>query len=123
MQLSKKSDGKMLLRLCALCLLKVVCSQTYPSSVSLPSSAITAVSLTCSGGPPLKWKINNTTFDGNSIIPSGISLVVKNDGVQVYQALTVQETNVLNYNASSFRCSTDGDNFNSVPTAFIIVYG
>ena len=113
----------MLLFLCILCLLEIVCSQTYPSNVLLPSSTIAAVSFTCTGSPPLRWRVNNTTFDVNSITPPGISFVASSVGMQIYQALVVQEENVLSYNGSSFQCSTHGDSFSSVPTAFIIVYG
>ena len=114
----------MLLTLCVLWLLKTVCSQTYPGNVSLPSSAITAVSFNCSGSPPLRWKVNNTTFDANSITPPGISFTaVKNDGTILNQEITVEQARVLSYNGSSFQCSTHEDSFSGVPTAFIIVYG
>ena len=117
------AKSKMFFTLCVLWLLKTVCCQSYPSNVTLPTSAITAVSFTCTGGLPLKWKVNNTTFDANSAAPSGISLASSNDDTQSQQTVTVQEANVTIYNGSLFQCSTNGNSFSSVPTAFIIVYG
>ena len=103
------------------CLFKVVYSQSYPSSAYIPANAVSAVSFTCSGTPPLKWKVNGVLYDfGNPI--SGISGTVT-DGMPLSQTLTVQNTSVVTLNGSSFQCTTKGDNFTSVPTAFIIVYG
>ena len=119
------AKSKILFTLCVLWLSKKVCrSQTYPSNVTLPTSAITAVSFTCSGSPPVRWRVNNTTFDAISITPPGMKFaVVKNDGTLLNQTIIVEQARVLSYNGSSFQCSTNEDSFSSVPTSFIIVYG
>ena len=114
----------MLLFLCILSLLEGFCSQTYPSNVLLPTSAITAVSFACTGSPPLQWRVNNTTFHANSVTPPGIRFtVVENDGTLLDQTITVEQARVLSYNGIPFQCSTSGDSFSDVPIAFIIVYG
>ena len=111
----------MTVALCIFCLFKVVYSQSYPSSAYIPANAISAASFTCHGTPPLKWKVNGVLFDfGNPI--SGISGTVTN-GMPFSQTLTVKQTSVVTFNGSSFQCATNGDNFTSVPIAFIIVYG
>ena len=101
-------------------LVKCSLSQTYPSSVFVPSNDITDVSLSCRGNE-LKWIINGTALNFGSP-PTGIDLNVKN-GQPVTQTLTLQNSSVLTYNGTSFQCSHGGENFSSVPTAFIIVYG
>ena len=112
----------MTVALCIFCLFKVVYSQSYPSSAYIPINAISAASFTCNGTAPLKWKVNGVLYDfGNPI--SGISSGVATDGMLLIQTLTVQQTSVLTFNGSSFQCTTNGDRFISVPTAFIIVYG
>ena len=102
----------------------IVCAcgfnQTYPTNVTVSSNAITDVSLLCSG-VQLEWRKNGTKLNlGNP--PAGINVKVVG-GQQVTQTLTIQKASVLNYNGTSFKCSHGGENFNSVPTAFIIVYG
>ena len=112
----------MIVALWVFCLFKAVYSQSYPSSAYIPANAISAASFTCYGTPPLEWKLNGVLYDfGNPIF--GISGTVTTDGMLLSQTLTVQQTSVLAFNGSSFQCTTNGDNFTSVPTAFIIVYG
>ena len=111
----------MLVLLSAFSVFKVICSQSYPSNVFVPMNAITTdVSFTCSGTPPIDWEVNGTLYQANLLSHRGVSVLPKNDGGST---LTVQEENVLDYNGSSIRCCTNGDNFSSVPTVFIIVYG
>ena len=88
----------------------------------MPNNTISDVSFTCSGIPNLEWKVNETLVNfGNP--PPGISVMSVSDGMLNRQTLTVQQASVLSYNGSSLQCITNGDNFTSVPTAFIIVYG
>ena len=105
------------------CLFKVVyCQSSYPSSVYVPNNAISDVSFTCNGIPELEWRVNGTMLNfGNP--PPGISVMAVSNGMLLSQTLTAQQASVLSYNGSSFQCTTKGDNFTSVPTAFIIVYG
>ena len=111
----------MFVLLCMFCVFKVICSQSYPSSVFVPSNAITtAVSFTCSGIPPILWQVNGTLYDASIFSHPGVSVLPNSDGSLT---LTVQQESVLIYNGSSIRCSTTGNNFSSVPTAFINVYG
>ena len=112
----------MTVALCVFCLFKVVYSQSYPSSAYIPANAISAASFTCNGTPPLKWKVNGVLFDFGHPIPGIIGTAVT-DVLLSQSTLTVQQTRVLTFNGSSFQCTTKGDNFTSVPTAFIIVYG
>ena len=101
--------------------LKVICSQSYPNSVFVPSNAITAdASFTCSGSLPIDWQVNGTLYQANIFSHPGISVLPSTDGISI---LEIQQERVLDYNGSSIRCRTNGDNFSSVPTAFIIVYG
>ena len=111
----------MLVLLSLFCVFKVICSQSYPSSVFVPSNAITtAVSFTCSGTPPILWQVNGTLYQANLFSHPGVFILPNTDGSLT---LTVQQESVLDYNGSSIRCSINRDNFSSVPTAFIIVYG
>ena len=111
----------MLALLAVFSVFKVICSQSYPSSVFVPRNAITAdVSFTCSGTPPIDWRVNGTLYQANIFSHPGVS--VQQNGVGGI-ILTVHQRSVLDYNGSSIQCSTNGDNFSSVPTAFIIVYG
>ena len=112
----------MTVALCIFCLFQVVYSQSYPSSNYIPTNAVSAASFTCNGSPPLKWKVNGVLYDFGNPFP-GINSVTIVDGTLFSQTLTVQHTSVLTFNGSSFQCTTEGDNFTSVPTAFIIVYG
>ena len=112
----------MTVALCVFCLFKVVYSQSYPSSAYIPTNAISAASFTCSGTAPLEWKVNGSLFNFGNHIP-GINSGTVTDGMLLIQTLIVQQTSVLTFNGSSFQCTTNGDNFTSVPTAFIIVYG
>ena len=112
----------MTVALCFFCLFKVVYSQSYPSSAYIPINAISAASFTCNGTPPLDWKVNGSLYDFRHPIP-GINSGSVTNGMLLSQTLTVQQTSVLTFNGSSFQCTTKGDNFTSVPTAFIIVYG
>ena len=117
------SRFKMLVALCIACLFKVVFCQSYPSSVYIPNNAISSVSFTCNGAAPLKWRVGGIVFDFGDPLSGIIGMTVK-DGMLLSQTLTVQQASVLSYNGSSFQCTTNGtDNFTSVPTAFIIVYG
>ena len=113
----------MTVALCVFCLFKVVYSQSYPSSAYIPANAISAASFTCHGTPPLKWKVNGSLFNFGSHNPGINSGSVTDGMLRLIQTLTVQQTSVLTFNGSSFQCTTKGDNFTSVPTAFIIVYG
>ena len=99
-------------------------SQTYPSSVFVPSNAINDVSLSCSGmRNQLKWRFNGSALNLLSA-PSGINVnIVNNEEMQATQTLTIQKASVWTYNGTSFQCSHGEGNFTSVPTAFIIVYG
>ena len=104
---------------------RVICSQSYPSSVFVPSNAITAdVSFTCSGSLPIDWQVNGTLYQANIFSHTGVSVLptCSSDGT-CSSILKFQQERVLDYNGSSIRCRTNGDNFSSVPTAFIIVYG
>ena len=99
---------------------KVICSQSYPSSLFVPRNAITTdVSFTCSGTPPIDWQVNGTLYQANIFSHPGVSVLASNVGSLT---LIVQRESVLDYNASSIQCS-NGANFSSVPTAFLIVYG
>ena len=107
-----------------LALLIVLCSfssgynQTYPSSVLVSNNDITDVSFTCNVSMP-EWRVNGTVlYFGN--IPLGISPTMS-EGIP---ALTVSKTHVLRYNGTSIQCrQDDGENWSSIPTAFIRVYG
>ena len=104
-----------------LSLFTAVCSQSYPSSVLVPSTSITDVPLSCTGAAPVQWRVNGTLYDlGNPL--SGIGFLVGNDGSMITQTLTVRQAFVLSYNGTEFKCSTNGDGFSTVPTALIIVY-
>ena len=105
-------------------LFTVVCSQSYPSSVLVPSTSITDAPLSCTGAPPLEWKVNGTTANSGTFLP-GISFSIVNHVPTQTQtlSLTVQQTSILTYNGTAFQCRANGENFSSVPTAFIIVYG
>ena len=109
--------------LCVFCLFKVVyCQTSYPSSVYVPKNTISDVSFTCSGIPPVEWRVNGTSLNfGN--IPPGISVMVVSNGMLLSLTLTVQQASTLSYNGSSFRCTANGDNFTSVPTAILFIYG
>ena len=110
----------MLALLSVFSIFKVMCSQSYPSSIFVPSNAITTdVSFTCSGSPPIDWQVNGTLYQANLLSHPGVFVLPNGVGGLT---LTVQQESVLNYNASSIH-STNGNNFSSVPTAFIIVYG
>ena len=112
---------EMLALLSVFSVFKVICTQSYPSSIFVPSNAITTdVSFTCSGSPPIDWQVNGTLFEANFLSHPGVSVLPNGVGGLT---LTVQRESVLNYNGSSIQCSTNGNNFSSVPTAFIIVYG
>ena len=105
-------------------LFAVVCSQSYPSNVLVPSTFInnTDVPLSCTGADPVQWRVNGTTFNPGSSLP-GLGFMVVNDGSMITQTLTVQQAFVLSYNGTAFQCSTNGEDFSSVSTAHIIVYG
>ena len=108
-----------LLLLVVVCLFSSGYSQTYPSSVLVPSNAITAdVSFTCNFSNP-EWRVNGTALTfGN--IPLGITTTVLN-GIP---ALTVEKASVLRYNETSIQCRQhDGGNWSSIPNTFIRVYG
>ena len=110
---------KMLLALLVvLCLFSSGYSQTYPSSVLVPSNVITDVSFTCNVSSP-EWRVNGTVLTfGN--IPPGVTTTTLN-GIP---ALTVEKTSVLRCNGTSIQCRQhDGGNWSSIPTAFITVYG
>ena len=83
--------------LVVLCLFSSGYSQTYPSSVLIPSDAITDVSFTCnvSTGIP-EWRVNGTVLHfGN--IPLGFTTTSLNEMPE----LTVEKTSVLRYNGTS----------------------
>ena len=67
----------------------------------------------------VEWRKNKLNL-GNP--PAGINVKVVG-GQLVTQTVTIQKASVLTYNGISFQCSHGGESFNSVPTAFIIVYG
>ena len=101
----------------------IICgfSQTYPTNVTVPSNAITGVSLRCSGVQPLNWSTNGTNFHvGNPPVGINFEIVGGQPGTQI---LTIQKESVLTFNGTSFQCTHGGESFSSVPTAFIIVYG
>ena len=108
----------MLLILLALCLLRTGYNQTYPSSVLVPSNAITAVSFSCSATQIESWRLNGTVLT-QVTIPTGISFASPGGLL----TLTVAKESVFNFNGTSIQCRQAGENFSSVPTAFIIVYG
>ena len=111
----------MLLAPLVLCLVKSGLSQTYPSSVFIPSNFVADVSLSCSGNQ-LEWRVNGTALKfGNP--PTGINVIVITDGHETLQTLIILSSSVLSYNGTSFQCRQHGENFSSVPVAFIIVYG
>ena len=103
-----------------LCLVKSGLSQTYPSSVFVPNNCMTDVSLSCSGNQ-LEWRVNGTAFNVG-YPPAGINVIVIT-GHKTLQTLIILSSSVLSYNGTSFQCRQHGENFNSVPVAFIIVYG
>ena len=90
---------KMLLALLVvLCLFSSGYSQTYPSSVLVPSNAITDVSFTCNVSSP-EWRVNGTVLHlGN------ISLGFTTRNLKGIPALTVEKTSVLRYNGTSIQC-------------------
>ena len=101
-------------------LFTAVCSQSYPSSVLVPSTSITDVPLSCTGAAPVKWRVNGTLYD-SSYSPPGLILMGDVNG-SIIQTLTVEQAFILSYNGTAFQCSTNGDDFSIVPTALIIVY-
>ena len=105
----------LLVLLVVVCLFSSGYSQTYPSSVLVPSNAITDVSFTCNVSSP-EWRVNGTVLHfGN--IPLGISPTMS-------EGMTVSKTYVLRYNGTSIQCRQhDGENWSSIPAAFIRVYG
>ena len=106
-------------------LLTVVCSQSssYPSCVLVPTTSYTDVSFSCAGAAPVQWRVNGTQFDPGAP-PPGLSFTAPavTNGSTITQTLTVRQEFVLRYNGIAFQCSTNGDNFSSVPIAFIKVY-
>ena len=81
---------------------------------------MTDVSLSCSGNQ-LEWRVNGTAFNVG-YPPAGINVIVIT-GHKTLQTLIILSSSVLSYNGTSFQCRQHGENFNSVPVAFIIVYG
>ena len=112
------SNCRMFLVLLVLCLLRIGYSKISPSSVLVPSNAITAVTFSCSATQLVSWRLNGTVLTIETI-PTGVS--VKNSGG--VPILNVDKESVLTYNGTSIQCRQAGENFSSVPTAFIIVYG
>ena len=104
-----------------LSLFTVVCSQSYPSSVLVPSTSITDVPLSCTGAAPVQWRLNGTLYDVGNPLP-GIGFMVESNGSTITQTLTVRQAFVQSYNGTAFQCSTNGEDFSIVPTALIIVY-
>ena len=104
-----------------LSLLTVVSSQSYPSSVLVPITSISDVPLSCTGAPPVQWRVNGTLFNPGSPLP-GVGFMVESNGSMITQMLTVRQAFVLNYNGTIFQCSTNGEDFSSVPIAFVTVY-
>ena len=102
-------------------LLTVVSSRSYPSSVLVTSTSITDVPLSCTGPAPVQWRVNGTVFNPGNPLP-GLSFVVESNSSIITQTLTVRRAFVLNYNGTIFQCSTNGEDFSSVPTAFVTVY-
>ena len=104
--------------LVVLCLFSSGYSQTYPSSVLIPSNAITDVSFTCNVSIP-EWRVNGTVLHfGN------IPLEITTTSLNGIPALTVEKTSVLRYNGTSLQCRKHGgENWSSIPIAFIRVYG
>ena len=108
--------------LAVLALVSATSCQTYPSSVVIPSSSMSDVTLVCIGTPPVNWRVNGTDYnDANP--PIGIVVITKqlDDGI-LNRTLTLQKTKFLSYNGSSFQCAIN-QNFSSVPTAYLIVFG
>ena len=104
-----------------LSLFTVVYSQSYPSSVLVPSTSILDVPLSCTGAPPVQWRVNGTVFNTGNPLP-GLGFMVASDGSMIMQTITVLQVFVLSYNGTAFQCSTNGEDFSSVPTALVIVY-
>ena len=107
----------LLVLLVVLCLFSSSYNQTYPSSVLVPSNAITDVLVTCNVSNP-EWRVNGTVLTFANI-PPGINPM--SEGIP---SLTVEKASVLRYNGTSIQCrQNDGGNWSIIPTAFIRVYG
>ena len=108
----------LLVLLVVVCLFSSGYSQTYPSSVLVPSNAITDVSFTCNVSGQ-EWRVNGTVLTFVNI-PPGITITTLN-GIP---ALAVEKSSVLRYNGTSIQCRQhDGGNWSNIPNAFIRVYG
>ena len=106
-----------------LALVSAARSQTYPSSVVVPNNSMSDVMMSCVGLSPIQWRVNGTNLNVGSP-PPGIIFGINNLGNNMLSnVVTVLKSHVLSYNGSSFQCSTNGDNFSSVPTAHLIVFG
>ena len=104
-----------------LALICAALSQTYPSSMLIPSNAMSHVVMVCMGFPPVRWRVNGT--DSDIYPPVGIVVSTTNLEGNIARTLTILSAYVLSYNGSSFQCSINGENFNNVPTAFLVVFG
>ena len=98
-------------------------SQTYPSSVLIPSNSLSDVLMECAGMRPIRWRVNGTDIDLNDS-PDEIEISIMSlSGGNRSITLKILKKNVFNFNGSSFQCSINRQNFSSVPTAFLIIFG
>ena len=108
-----------------LALFVVLCSvissgynQIYPSSALLPNNAITDVSFACDVSTP-EWRVNGTVLTFGNIPPE-----ITTTSLNGIPALTFEKGSVLRYNGTSVQCRQhDGENWSSIPTASIRVFG
>ena len=121
--LAKPPMSRHLLAWCVLALVSGARSQTYPSSVLISSNSLSDVLMECVGMPPIRWRANGMDIDLNNI-PDGIEISTKNllEGNRSI-TITILKKNVFNFNGSSFQCSINRQNFSSVPTTFLIIFG
>ena len=109
--------------LVVLALVSAARSQTYPSSVLIPSNSLSDVVMECAGLRPVRWRVNGTNVDFNDPPDEFITSVMSLLGGNRSRTITVRKEHVLSFNGSSFQCSVNRQNFSSVPTAFLMVFG
>ena len=111
--------NKMLLALLLVfCLTSSGYNQIYPSSALLPNNTITDVSFTCDVSTP-EWRVNGTVLTFGNIPPE-----ITTTSLNGIPALTFEKGSVLRYNGTSVQCRQhDGENWSSIPTASIRVFG
>ena len=77
----------------------------------------------CAGMRPVRWRVNGTDIDLIDPPDGFITSIMSLPGGNRSSTITVRKEHVLSFNGSSFQCSVNGQNFSSVPTAFLIVFG